>query len=162
MPANVRIAAFWLYLVAAATLLNSILLQLFSHFVNLLAGLWFTEASDALWVGMRSVEPPGVFPSFEIGAALVIDVLIVLVLLNLARKISNGSRTAAIITFCVYLADTAVFAYDFRVSVRSHAPVVSLAWQALTVLVHIAGVLILYRAWMTLRGKSRPLAPAES
>jgi hypothetical protein len=162
VPANVRIAIFWLYLVAAATLMNSLLLQLFSHFVDLLAGLWFTEASDALWVGMRSVEPPGVFPSFEIGAALVIDVLIVLVLLKLARKIANGSRTAAIISFCVYLADTAVFAYEFRVSVRSHVPVVSLAWQALTVLVHIAGVLIFYRAWMTLRGKSRPLAPAES
>jgi hypothetical protein len=162
MPTNVRIAVFWLYLVAAATLLNSILLQLFSHFVDLFAGLWLTEANDALWVGMRSVEPPGVFPSFEIGAALVIDVLIVLVLLKLARKMSNGSRAAVIISLCVYLADTALFAYDVRVSVRSHVPVVSLAWQALTVLVHIVGILILYRAWMTLRGKSRPLAPAES
>jgi hypothetical protein len=66
-----------------------------------------------------------------------------LVLAKLARKMSNGSRTAAIISFCFYLADTAVFAYEFRVSVRSHVPVVSLAWQALTVLVHIAGVLIL-------------------
>jgi hypothetical protein len=162
MPASVRIAAFWLYLVAVATLLNSLLLQVFSHFVDLLAGLWFTEANDALWVGMRSVEPPGVFPSFEIGAALFIDVLIVLALLILARKTSNGSRTAVIIGFCVYLADTAVFGYDFQFSVRSHVPAVSLAWQALTFLVHIAGVLILYRALMTLRGKSRPLAPAES
>jgi len=162
MPANVRIAVLWLYLVAAATLLNSLLLQLFSHFIDLLAGLWFTEASDALWVGMRSVEPPGVLPSFEIGAALVIDALIVLALLKLARKISNGSRVAAIISFCIYLADTAAFAYDLRVSVRSHVPVVFLARQALTILVHVAGVIILYRAWTTLRGKSRPLAPAES
>jgi hypothetical protein len=162
MCGSVRIGAFWLYLVAVATLLNSLLLHVFSHFVDLFAGLWLTEANDALWVGMRSVEPPGVFPSFEIGAALFIDVLIVLALLMLARKISNGSRTAVTISFCVYLADTAIYGYGFQSSVRSHVPVVSLAWQALTVLVHIAGVLILYRAWMTLRGKSRPLAPAES
>lgn len=94
MRNEIKIAAIWLYIVAAATMLNSLIVQLFSHFIDLLAGLWFTQASDALWVGMRSVEPPGVFPSFEIGAALVIDALIAALLVKLARKILQKSALA--------------------------------------------------------------------
>jgi hypothetical protein len=162
MRSEIKTAAIWLYIVAAATMLNSVLVQLFSHFVDLLAGLWFTQASDALWVGMRSVEPPGVFPSFEIGAALVIDVLVAALLVKLARKISRGSRRATLISFFLYLADTVAFGLSFRVSVRARVAVNFLAWQALTIMVHIAGIVILYRALRSLRGKSRPLAPVES
>lgn len=162
LSAQIRVAVIWLYAVAAATLLNSVLVQLFSRFIDLLAGLWITQAIDAFWVGMRSVEPPGVSPSFEIGAALVIDALIAVVVVSLARKISRESRRATMIAFFVYLADTAAFAVSFRASVRSHVPMVFLGWQALTILVHISGVVIIYRAWRSLRGKTHPLASAES
>jgi hypothetical protein len=162
MSTKIRIAVLWLYVVAAATLLNSLLLQLFSHFVDLLAGLWFTQANDAAWFGMRSVEPPGSPPSFEIGAALLIDILVALLVVKLARKISRGSRPAMITAFFVYLADTAVFAYWFGVSAFSRIRPLSLIWQILTILVHVAGVVIIFRAWAALRGKSRPHATAES
>jgi hypothetical protein len=162
MRSEIKIAAIWLYIIAAASMLNSVLVQLFSRFIDLLAGLWFTQASDALWVGMRSVEPPGVFPSFEIGAALVIDALVAALLVKLARKISRGSRPATLIGFSLYLTDTVAFGFSFRLSVRSHVPMTFLAWQALTIMVHIGGIVILYRALRGLGGKSRPLAPAES
>jgi hypothetical protein len=150
-PSQIRFAVIWLYIVAATTLLNSLLLQLFSRFIDLLAGLWITQATDAIFVGLRSVEPQGAFPAFEIMLALIVDALVVLAVMALAVKISRRSHSAAGISFFVYLADTGVFVFSFGVSVLSHVESILLVWQALTLLVHVAGTLILFRAWRTLR-----------
>jgi hypothetical protein len=157
---QIRIAAVWLYIVATATLLNSLLLQLSLRFVDLLAGLWLTQASDAFFVGMRSIEPQGAPPDFEILAALIVDVLVVLIGVALGVKVSRGSRRAAGISFSIYAADTAVLAFIFADSVLSRVALIFLGWQALTLLVHIVGTAIIFGAWQTLRRKTRPPARA--
>jgi len=53
-----RTAAIWLYLVAASTLVNSIILNRNGRFIDLLVGLSFTQFVDAVNLGM-SVEPTG-------------------------------------------------------------------------------------------------------
>jgi hypothetical protein len=150
-PSQIRFAVIWLYIVAATTLLNSLLLQLFSRFTDLLAGLWITQATDAIFVGMRSVEPQGASPAIEIMLALVVDTLVALAILALAVKISRRSQSAAGISFFVYLADTGAFVFSFGVSLLSHVESILLVRQALTLLVHVAGTVILFRAWRTLR-----------
>jgi hypothetical protein len=151
---KIRIAAVWLYVVAAATLLNSLILQLFSRFVDLLAGLWFTQAIDAMFFGMRSVEPQGSPPTFEILLALIADVLVVLVVVILAVKLSRGSRRAAVNSLFLYAVDTGIFVFSFGESVRTRVEPVFLLWQGLTVLVHVGGTVMLYCAWNSLRLKS--------
>jgi hypothetical protein len=153
-PSRIRIAIIWLYIVAATTLLNSLLLQLFSRFIDLLAGLWITQTTDAIFVGMRSVEPQGAPPTFEILLALIVDALIVLAVVALAVRISRGSRSATGISFFLYLADTVMFVFSFGASVLSHVRSIFLVWQALALLVHVAGTVILFRAWRTLRIQS--------
>jgi hypothetical protein len=157
-PSQIRIAVLWLYIVAAATLLNSLLLQLYSRFVNLLAGLWFTQATDAIFFGMRTVEPQGASPLFEILLALIVDALVVLLVVVLAVNISRRSRRAAATSFIIYLVDTAVFAVIFGSSVRSHVETIFLWEQALTFLAHVAGTVIIFRAWRALRPQSQTLA----
>lgn len=148
-----KIAAAWLYAVALATLLNSLLLQLATRFIDLLLGLSFTQFIDAIFLGMRSVEPPGAPFWFEAIPALILDALFVLVVVMLAAKISRGSRRAAGASFFLYALDTAVFALSFGVSagLRPH--------QALTLLVHAAGAVIIFRAWRALRRESPEVAP---
>ena len=130
------------------------LLQLFGRFFDLLAGLWITQAADAVFVGLRSVEPQGAPPTFEILLALIVDALVVLSVAKLAIKISHRSRRAAGISFFLYLSDTLAFVFSFGVSVLSHSESIFLMWQALTLLVHAAGTVILFRAWRTLRTQS--------
>ena len=55
--AKAKTAAIWLYLVAAATVLNSLILFKY-RFIDLLIGLSFTQFIDAIFVGMQ-LEPPG-------------------------------------------------------------------------------------------------------
>ena len=155
--AKAKAAALWLYLVAAATLLNSLLLQLFSRFIDLLAGLSVTQVIDAYFLGMRFIEPPGAPPVFEIGIALIADVLIVLFVIILAVRISHRSRRAAAIAFFLYTLDTVAFAFSLGVSILSRDfRWWTLSWQALTVLVHVAGAVIIFRAWRALRDKLPP------
>jgi hypothetical protein len=155
-PAQIRVAALWLYIVAATTLLNSLILQLLNHFVDLFAGLWLTQANDAVWMGLRSVEPQGAPPVFEILSALIVDALVVLIVVTFAVKISRGSRRVAGISFFVYLADTAVFAFFLEDSVRSHVATIFLGWQLLTFVAHVVGTVIIFRAWRVLRRSHQP------
>ena len=53
-----RAAAGWLYLVAAATALNSLTVFKYGRFVDLIVGLSFTQLIDAVFVGM-ALEPRG-------------------------------------------------------------------------------------------------------
>jgi hypothetical protein len=46
-----KAAAAWLYLVAAATLLNSLIMHKCTRFIDLLGGLSFTQFIDAIFVG---------------------------------------------------------------------------------------------------------------
>jgi hypothetical protein len=151
--AKIRLAAVWLYIVAAATMANSLLIQLFSRFVDLLAGLFLTQMVDAFFVGMRSIEPPGAPPGFEAASALVLDFIIVSIFVILAVKVSRGSRRAAGIAFFFYSLDTFAFVVALGWSVWAGGKTWTLAWQALTVLVHLAGVVIIFRAWRATRGK---------
>jgi hypothetical protein len=157
-PSQIRIAVLWLYVVAAATLPNSLLLQLSSRFVDLLAGLWFTQATDAIFFGMRTVEPQGASPLFEILLALIVDALVVLLVVVLAVNISRRSRRAAATSLIIYVVDTAVFAVIFGSSVRSHVETIFLWEPALTFLAHVAGTVIIFRAWRALRTQSQTLA----
>jgi hypothetical protein len=155
-PNQIWLAAVWLYIVATTTLLNSLLLQLFLRFIDFLAGLGITQLIDAIFVGLRSVEPEGAPATFEILLALILDAVVVLIVVALAVKVSRRSRGAAAISFFVYMADTATFGFTFAASVWSHAKPMSIGWQALTLLVHITGTVILFRAWRTLRTRTLP------
>jgi hypothetical protein len=55
--AKAKTAALWLYLVAAAAVLNSLILFKY-RFVDLLIGLSFTQFIDAIFLAMQ-LEPPG-------------------------------------------------------------------------------------------------------
>jgi hypothetical protein len=148
-PARIKAATLWLYLLAATTLANSLLLQLSSHFVDLLAGLYLTQMTDAFFFGMRSIEPPGATPALEILFALTVDVVVALFLLILGVQISRGSRRASAIAFFLYTFDTIVLVLAFTLGavLSSDFRPWTLAWEMLTILVHLAGVAIIFRGW---------------
>ena len=145
-------AAIWLYLVAAATLLNSLILNRSQRFIDLLVGLSFTQFVDAMFLGV-AIEPQG-SPDWWVDAlpALIIDALFLCVLLVLAVKVSHGSRAAAKTAFWAYSLDTLVFALIFFSSIwmtvkgTLHASATALAWQGSTVAAHIVGIVIISRA----------------
>jgi hypothetical protein len=150
--AAVKTAAIWLYLVAAATLLNSIILNRNGRFIDLLVGLSFTQFVDAVFLGL-GVEPQG-SPDWLVDAlpALMIDALFVCVLIVLAVKVSYGSRAAAKIGLWGYSLDTLVFVLNFVSSVwvtvngTFHTSGTTIAWQGSTVLAHIVGIFIMFHA----------------
>lgn len=148
-------AAAWLYLVAAATAVNSIILNRNQRFIDLLVGLSFTQFVDAMFLGF-GVEPQG-SPDWYVDAvpALIIDALFLCVLVVLAVKIFHGSRIAAKVGLWAYCVDTLVFGLIFVTSIWAlvngsfHAPGTAIAWQGSTVVAHVAGVFILFRALRT-------------
>jgi hypothetical protein len=145
-------AAMWLYLVAAATAINSIILNRNQRFIDLLVGLSFTQFVDAVFLGL-GVEPQG-SPYWYVDAlpALIIDALFLCALIVLAVKVSHGSRTAAKVGFWAYSLDTLVFVLNFvtsiwvRVNGTFHTSGTTIAWQGSTVIAHIVGIFILFHA----------------
>jgi hypothetical protein len=155
---EIRVAALWLYLVAVATLLNSLLLQLFTRFVDLLAGLSITQFLDAIFLGMRVNSQEAQSWWIEVLRPLILDGMVVVIVLTLAVRVGCGSRRAAAMSLVGYLIDTAIFAFTVAESVRSHTETIFIGWQALTFLVHVAGSVIIFRAWRALRKESQALA----
>jgi hypothetical protein len=147
----VKTAATWLYLVAAATAINSIILNRNHRFIDLLAGLSFTELVDAAFLGL-GVEPQG-SPDWFADAlpALLIDALFVCVLIALAVKVSHGSRAAAKVGLWLYSLDTLVFGLVFASNVATvngtfHTPATTLTWEGATVVAHIVGIFVMFHA----------------
>ena len=143
-----KAAAVWLYLVAAATLLNSLIIHKYTRFIDLLVGLSFTQFIDAAFVGRR-LEPLG-SPYWWVDAlpALVLDLPFVLLLLMLAVKISHRRGRATQVSFWLYAIDTFVFTLSFAASIAIfHEAIHPLVWQGLTLIVHTVGLFILFRAW---------------
>lgn len=147
-----KAAAMWLYLAAAATAVNSIILNRNHRFIDLLVGLSFTQFVDAAFLGL-GVEPEG-SPDWLVDAlpALVIDALFLCVLIVLAVRVSSGHRVAAKVGLWVYSVDTLVFVIIFvssiwaRMNGTFHTPGATIAWQGSTVVAHIVGIFILFRA----------------
>lgn len=145
--AKAKTAALWLYLVTAATVLNSLILFKYHRFIDLLIGLSFTQFIDAIFVGMR-LEPPGAPWWYTAGPALMVDTPFVILLLVLAVKVSHQRRRATQFSFWLYATDTLVVALSFAASIAIfHSPLKPLAWQSLTLIAHNVGLLILFRAW---------------
>lgn len=145
--AKAKTAALWLYLVTAATVLNSLILFKYHRFIDLLIGLSFTQFIDAIFVGMR-LEPPGAPWWYTAGPALMVDTPFVILLLVLAVKVSHQRRRATQFSFWLYATDTLVVALSFAASIAIfHSPLKPLAWQSLTLIAHGVGLLILFRAW---------------
>jgi hypothetical protein len=141
-----KAAAVWLYLVAVATVLNSLILFKYSRFIDLFIGLSFTQFIDAIFVGMQ-LEPAGSPWWYTALPALVLDMPFVLVLLALAVKVSRRRHRASQVSFWLYAIDTLVITLSFAASIAIfHSPVRPLAWQSLTLIVHAVGLLILSRA----------------
>ncbi len=143
-----KAAAVWLYLVAAATLFNSLIVHKYTRFIDLLIGLSFTQFIDAVFVG-AGVEPRG-SPYWWVDAlpALVLDMPFVLVLLILALKVSHRRYRATQVSFWLYAIDTSVFALGLAADIAIlHVPIRPLLWQGLTLIVHTVGLFILFRAW---------------
>jgi hypothetical protein len=145
-PAKAKTAAIWLYLVAAATVLNS--LMLFKHrFIDLLIGLSFTQFIDAVFVGMQ-IEPPGAPWWYTAVPALVLDAPFVIPLLVLAVEASHRRHRATRFSFWLYAVDTFVVTLSLAASIAIfHSPLRPLAWQSSTLIAHGIGLLILFRAW---------------
>jgi hypothetical protein len=134
----------WLCLVAAATVLNSLILFKYSHFVDLFIGLSLTPFIDAIFVGMQ-LEPPGAPWWYTAFPALVLDAPFVLVVLVLALKVSRGRRRATQVAFWLYAIDTFIIALSLLASVTMfHSPIQPIAFAAL--IGHAIGLLILSRA----------------
>lgn len=148
----VKTAATWLYLVAAATAINSIILNRNHRFIDLLAGLSFTQFVDAAFLGL-GVEPQG-SPDWFADAlpALLIDALFACVLIALAVKVSHGSRAAAKVGLWLYSLDTLVFGLIFASNVSAtvngtfHTPATTLTWEGATVVAHIVGIFVMFHA----------------
>jgi len=152
-----KAAAVWLYLVAAATLFNSLIMHKYTRFIDLLVGLSFTQFIDAVFVGRR-LEPPG-SPYWWADAlpALVLDMPFVLLMLILAVKVSHRRDRAAQVSFWLYAIDTFVFTLGFTADIAIfHAPIRPLVWQGLTLIVHTVGLFILLRAWRGAVGAQSP------
>jgi hypothetical protein len=143
---SARAAAGWLYLVAAATAINSLAVFKYGRFVDLIVGLSFTQLIDAMFVGM-SLEPKGAQWLWNAGPALMFDIPIVLLLLVLAFKVSRHRKRAAQFSFWLYAADTFVFLLMFAASVPSHARLRMLVLPGLAIVGHTVGLFILHRAW---------------
>jgi hypothetical protein len=148
--ARAKIAAVWLYLVVATTVLNSLMLFKFSHFVNLLIGLSITQFIDAAFVGMQ-LEPPGAPWWYTAAPALVLDAPFVILVLVLAMKVSNQRRRATGFAFWIYAIDTFLVALSFTASIAIlHSPIWPLAWQDSGLVARGIGLWILFRAWRRL------------
>ena len=144
-PAKAKTAALWLYLVAAATVLNSLILFKY-RFIDLLIGLSVTQFIDAIFVGMQ-LEPPGASWWYTALPALVLDMPFVILLLVLAVKVSRRRRRATQFSFWLYAIDTLVATLSFAASIAIfHSPLRPLAWQSLTLIAHGVGLLVLFRA----------------
>jgi hypothetical protein len=142
-----KMAALWLYLVVAATVLNSLILFRYSHFVNFLIGLSITQFIDAVFVGMQ-LEPPGAPWWYTAVPALVLDAPFVIFVLVLAMKVSRQRRRAAGFAFWIYAIDTFVVALTFAGAVvMLHTPIWPLAWQDAGFIVRGVGLWLLFRAW---------------
>jgi hypothetical protein len=143
--AKAKTAVLWLYLVAAATVLNSLILFKY-RFIDLLIGLSFTQFIDAIFVGMQ-LEPPGAPWWYTALPALVLDMPFVILLLVLAVKVSRRRRRATQFSFWLYAIDTLVVTLSFAASIAIfHSPLRPLAWQSLTLIAHGVGLLVLFRA----------------
>jgi len=150
------VAAAWLYVVAAATLLNSLLIHKYTRFIDLLVGLSFTQFIDAVFVGQR-LEPPG-SPYWWVDAlpALLLDMLFIFLLLILAVKVSHGRYRAAQVGFWLYAIDTVVFALILAASLAIfHVGLRQLGLGGLTVGAHAVGLFILFRAWRVAAAEQR-------
>ena len=144
--AKTKVAAVWLYLVAAATVLNSLILFKY-RFIDLLIGLSFTQFIDAIFVGMQ-LEPPGAPWWYTAGPALMLDVPFIVLLLVLAVKVSHRQHRATQFSFWLYAVDTLVVTLSFAASIAIfHIPLRPLAWQSLTLIAHGIGMSFLFRAW---------------
>jgi hypothetical protein len=148
---SVRTVTIWLYLVAAATVLNSLILFKYSRFIDLLIGLSFTQFIDAVFVGMQ-LEPPGAPWWWTALPAWVLDVPFVLLLLILAVKVSHRRVRATQVSFWIYAFDTLIFTFILAETAIFHAAIRPLVWQSLTLIVHTVGLYLLFRAW---RGQPR-------
>jgi hypothetical protein len=105
-----KTAALWLYLVAAATVLNSLILFKY-RFIDLLIGLSFTQFIDAIFVGMQ-LEPPGAPWWYTALPGLVLDMPFVILWLVLAVKVSHRRRRATQFSFWLYAIDTFVGSFS--------------------------------------------------
>lgn len=144
--AKAKIAALWLYFVAATTVLNSLILFKYHRFIDLLIGLSFTQFIDAIFVGMQ-LEPPGAPWGYTAFPALVLDTPFVLLLLVLAVKVSHRRHRATRFSFWLYAVDTFVITLSFATSIAIfHAPRRAIAMQSLTLIAHGIGLLILFPA----------------
>ena len=154
--AKAKTAALWLYLVSAATVLNSLILFKY-RFIDLLIGLSFTQYIDAIFVGMQ-LEPPGAPWWYTAYPALVLDMPFVGLLLVLAVKVSRRRRGATRFSFWLYAIDTLVVTLNFAASIAIfHSPLRPLAWQSLTLIAHGVGLVVLFRA---LQGSVAAQTPA--
>jgi hypothetical protein len=141
-----KAAAIWLCLVAVATVLNSLILFKYSRFIDLFIGLSFTQFIDAIFVGMQ-LEPAGAPWWYTAVPALVCDMPFVLLLLVLAIKVSHRRQRACHVSFWLYAIDTLVITLSFAASIAlSHSPFRFLARENLTLIVHVLGLVILFRA----------------
>lgn len=153
--AKARIAALWLYFVAAATVLNSLILFKY-RFIDLLIGLSFTQFIDAIFVGMQ-MEPAGAPWWYTALPAWTLDAPLVVLLLVLAVKASHGRHRATQVSFWLYVLDTLVVTLSFIASIAIfHAPFRALMWQSLTLIAHAIGLLILFRAQRDSIGAQTP------
>ena len=143
-------AAGWLYLVAAATALNSLILFKFGRFVDLIAGLSFTQLIDAVFVGM-ALEPKGAPWLWTALPALMFDVPLIILLLLLAVKTSHRRKRATQVSFWFYAIDTFVFLLMFAANLLLHGPPRALIFSGLTLAGHIVGLFVLFRAWRQVR-----------
>jgi hypothetical protein len=142
-----KVAGFWLSIVAATTLLNSVLLQVFSRFLGLPTGLSLTLVNDAIFVGLRSAGPGS---GFVILLALIVDASVVCLFLILARKAFRKSRGALAAGLIIYVIDTAVFLMFSAVTTLGEIPLRDALWQALTLAVRVLGCVLLFRGWRSL------------
>ena len=148
-----KVAGIWLSIVAATTLLNSVLLQAFSRFLGLPTGLSLTIVNDAIFVGLRSAASES---RFVIILALIVDALVVCLFLILARKTFRKSRGAVAAGLIIYVIDTAVFLVFSAVTTLGEIPLRDALWQALTLVVHVLGCLLLFRGWRSLSAARVP------
>jgi len=141
-----RVAGFWFSIVAASTLLNSLLLQTFSRFLGLPTGLTLTLVNDAIFVALRGVEPQALASLL----GLIVDALVVCLFLILARKTFRNSRGAVAAGLAIYVIDTAVFLMFSAVGALGEIPLRDVLLQALTLVVHVVGCVLLFRGWRSL------------
>jgi len=148
----INVATIWLCLVALATVLNSVVLFKYSRYIDFLIGLSFTQLIDAVSVGMQ-LEPAGAPWWATAGPAWVLDLPFVLLLLVLARKVSQRRVRATQVSFLLYGIDTLVCVLGFMASFAVfHVAARQLAWPGLTLIFHSVGLFILFRAWRTAVG----------